>query len=204
MALPQTLLDDLARVPRDRPVALLMRHSNRFPITDPAKNYEIGLTEEGVRLAEALGRLLAQQFQPGRVMSSPVGRCVDTAGAIARGAGWPEAVAPHHLLSHDHIAPAWALAELGRCTDETPTEVVATLELLLRRDRGAPMLEVMVTHDTIVGAVARCVLNAPVLGDDWPQFLEGIFFWEEGDSVHALWRGGLYRIEERSIRAGAA
>jgi hypothetical protein len=182
-------LNDIERIPRDRPVALLMRHSNRYPITDPAKNYEVGLTEEGVQLAERLGHLLADSFQPGRVMSSPVGRCQDTASAIARGAGWPVSVVPHHLLSHDHIAPAWALAELGRCSDDTPSEVLATLELLIKNERGQPALDVLVTHDTIVGSIANCVLKAPILGENWPLFLEGVFFWEAEDGVHALWRG---------------
>lgn len=189
MTLPQSLLTDIERIPRDRPVALLMRHSNRYPIIDPAKNYEVGLTEEGVQLAEQFGKFLSSRFMPGRVMSSPVTRCVDTAAAIARGAGWTAAVVPHHLLSHDHIASAWSLAELGRCAGEAPAEVLATLELLLKSDRGTPVLEVMVTHDTIVGAVAACVLNASIVGNDWPLFLEGIFLWEAEDGVHALWRG---------------
>jgi hypothetical protein len=166
MTLPQSLLADLDRIPRDRPVVLLMRHAHRFPITDPASNYQVGLTEEGVQTAEAFGRLLARLIRPGRVMSSPVGRCVDTASAIARGAGWPVEVVSHHLLSHDHIAPAWSLAELGRCAGDAPAEVMATLALLLEHERGEAVLDVMVTHDTIVGAIAGCLLRAPILGDE--------------------------------------
>ena len=199
MTLPQSLLSDLERIPRDRPVALVMRHAHRFPITDPATNYQVGLTEEGVQAAEALGYRLARQFAPGRVMSSPVGRCVKTAEAIARGAGWPAAVVPHHLLSHDHIAPAWSLAELGRCAGEAPAEVLATLGLLLKQDHAQPVLEVMVTHDTIVGAIANCLLHASILGDDWPLYLEGVFFWLAEDGVHALWRGSEQILEEVTL-----
>jgi hypothetical protein len=199
MTLPQSLVNDLDRIPRDRPVILLMRHAHRFPITDPATNYLVGLTEEGVQMAEAFGRLLARQFSPGRVMSSPVGRCVDTAEAIARGAHWPIEVVSHHLLSHDHIAPAWTLAELGRCAGDAPAEVLDTLGLLLQHERGKPILEVMVTHDTIVGAIAGCLLRAPILGDDWPLFLEGIFFWESDDGLHALWRGAEQVLKEITL-----
>ena len=104
-------------------------------------------------------------------------------------------VTPHHLLSHDHMATAWSLAELGRCAGEAPAEILATLGLLLKHDRDAaggqlkPVLEVMVTHDTIVGAIANCLLGAPILGEDWPLYLEGLFFWEAADGIHVVWRG---------------
>jgi hypothetical protein len=189
MPIPKTLLSDLDRIPRDRPVTLLMRHSNRFPIDDPADPYKAALTEEGFRLAEELGVILREHFHPGRVMSSPVERCIDTATAIARGAGWSVEVLSHALLSHDHISPAWIQAEQGGCESHIPEQVLETMNLLLEHHGKQPVLEVMVTHDTIVGAVVSCVLKAAVLGEDWPRFLEGVFFWKDGDSTHLLWRG---------------
>ena len=189
MPIPESLLNNLERIPRDRPVALLMRHSNRFPIDDPEYPYQAALTEEGFRLAEEFGFHLRAHFRPGRVMSSPVGRCIDTAAAIARGAGWSVEVLSHTLLSHDHILPAWTLTEQGGCGSQIPEQVLETIDLLLEHDGDRPVLEVMVTHDTIVGAVVGCVLKASVLGEDWPRYLEGVFIWKDGDSIHLLWRG---------------
>lgn len=193
-AIPPLLLYDLESIPRDRPVTLLMRHSARYPITDVALTYEVGLTEEGVRMAEELGEIIGRQFFPGRMMAAPVGRCLDTVEAIARGAGWKGGVYPDNRLSHPFISPAWDLIEHGGLNGVLPVQVRETLNLLLdfvgNGSSGSPArLDIMSTHDTVVGAVVGCLLRAPILGPDWPGFLEGIFLWREDSQVHTRWRG---------------
>ncbi len=181
-------------------VVLLMRHSARFPIINPADTYVVGLTEEGVRLADVLGALLARKFIPGRLRSSPIGRCRATAEAMARGAGWPVKVRADRRLSHPYIEPAWNLVEGNRLNGSLPRplpdvlnwvvgapEKVRQPNLPLFEDR--PQLDVLVTHDTIVGAVVGCLLCEPVLGPAWPGYLEGVLFWWSEGLVHARWRG---------------
>lgn len=190
MPIPETLLRDLESIPVDQPVVLLMRHSNRFPIEDPAKPFEAALTEEGIQLAEQFGSILGCRFTPGRVMASPVGRCIDTAAAIARGAGWHHVeVVCHDLLSHPHIEPAWDLLKAGNVNGSIPEPVLASLELLLAVQKPLPLLDIMVTHDTVVGAMVGCLLKVPVEGSFWPAFLEGVFLWTDHAGTHALWRG---------------
>lgn len=192
VSLPASLLYDLEHIPVDRPVSLLLRHSIRFPIPSIELTYQIGLTEEGVRLAEELGVLLAGRFQPGRLMSSPVERCIDTVKAIARGAGWLGEVQTDERLSHPFISPAYSQVEQGKANVMLPPQVRATLGLLLYQSKPGEYparLDMMATHDTIVAAVAGSLLHAPVLGPDWPNFLEGIFVWREGEHVRARWRG---------------
>lgn len=192
--IPETLIHDLNRIPRDRPVALLMRHSARFPILDPALTFEIGLTEEGVRTAEALGGIIKDQFQPGRLMAAPVGRCLDTAAAIARGAGWVEAVRSDERLSHPFMIPAWEVLEQAQFKGVLPAQIRITLDLLLYAPELAPFednprLDLMVTHDTVLGAVVGGLLHIPFSSANWPEFLEGAFIWKTADQVHARWRG---------------
>jgi hypothetical protein len=207
MTIPVTLLDDLTHVYRDylgeagpRRVALLMRHSVRFPIIHPADTYVVGLTEEGVRLAEELGELLGKDFLPGRLRSSPIGRCRATAEAIARGAGWTAKVRADRRLSHPFIQPAWDLVESRRLDGALPEPVPQVLDWIagppetvrqayLPLLEARPQLDVLVTHDTIVGAVVNCLLREPVLGPDWPGYLEGVLFWWSAGQVHARWRG---------------
>jgi broad specificity phosphatase PhoE len=218
MTIPVSLLDDLEHVLRDRPsgppgrVALLMRHSARFPIENPADTYRIGLTEEGVRMAEELGVLLGKRFLPGRLRSSPVGRCRATAEAIARGAGWMETVRADRRLSHPYNDLAWELVwrtQTGKANGSNGTLPAPLPEVLrwvidrksvtsifrpLRQDylplfEPRPVLDVLVTHDTVVGAVAGALLHASITGPDWPGFLEGLLFWWIGGQVHVLWRG---------------
>ncbi len=224
MSIPSSLLYDVEHVLRDsgaeppQRVALLMRHSVRFPIVHPADTYVVGLTEEGVRLAEDLGGLLGQRFEPGRLRSSPVGRCRATGEAIARGAGWMARVRADRRLSHPFIEPAWNLVEStqsGRANGRNGA-VPAPLPELLRwmlgterysaaaRSQGVsqaarqaylplpdvrPLLDVLVTHDTIVGAVAGGLLHLPVLGQDWPGYLEGLLFWWADGRARVRWRG---------------
>ena len=189
MGIPVTLLTDFNRVPRDRPVALLMRHSARFPITDPERGFEVPLTEEGVRLAEELGEIFGKEFPCGRLMASPVGRCLATADAIARGAGWELHATAEERISHPFIEPAWDLLYAGKVNGVLPAQVGETLRMLLDHHHHVPELDVMVTHDTVLGAVVGCLLHAPFKNEHWPVFLEGVFLWREGQHIAALWRG---------------
>jgi hypothetical protein len=197
MTIPVALLSDLERIPRDRPVALLMRHSARFPITDPAETYLVTLTEEGVQLAEELGIIIGREFQGGRLVSSPVGRCIATAEAIARGAGWNGLVVEDERLSHPHIEPAWDQLNRGEVNGVLPRPVLAALELVFDQPQSQPLLDILVTHDTIVGTFAGCLLKAPVLKEHWPGFLEGLFLWRDQDQVRVRWRGqeATFRVE---------
>jgi broad specificity phosphatase PhoE len=203
MELPRSLIDDLAVIPRDRPVTLLMRHSARYPINDPAETYLVGLTPEGVVMAEALGAVLGQMYPGGRLLSAPVGRCQDTAQAIARGAGWPGQAQPDERLSHPFIAPAWDCYNRGEVNGRLPRQVQAVLALLLEHEGSAPRLDVLVTHDTIVGTLAGCLLKAPVLKEHWPGFLEGVFVWRSEGRVCARWRGTDWQFGEAEILAGS-
>jgi hypothetical protein len=193
-AVPVSLLSDLQRIPQDRPVALLMRHSARHPILDPNEPFIAMLTEEGVRLAEELGAVLGARCVPGRLMSAPVTRCKETAAAIARGAGWPEKVSEEEYLSHPFILPAWDMLCRGEVNGSLPAQVRSTLNLLLESAGRPPVLDLAVTHDTILGSVVGCLLKAPVMGAYWPEYLEGVFAWKEDNCACFLWRGTDYRF----------
>lgn len=197
MPIPETLLIGLQLIPGDRPVALLMRHSARFPITDAVRNYDVGLTPEGFEMADQLGKKIGAQFKPGRLASSPVGRCIDTANTIARGAGWTTRTQPHPCLSHEHIEPAWDLVAAGRVNGHPPSQVIETMRFLSEHDPTGPCLELFVTHDTVLGAVVGSLLHCPVQGDFWPGFLEGVFVWQDKETTQALWRGEIYIIHSR-------
>lgn len=165
----------------------MMRHSARFPITDEAVNHLVGLTEEGVRMAEAYGALLAQSFKPGRLLSSPIGRCVDTANALARGAGWPLQASAEDKLAYPFIASSWEKLKKGELNGHVPADVRALLELMLG-EPGEPCLDVLVTHDNVLATVIAYFMGAQVTGPDLPRYLEGLLIWRADDGIHTLWR----------------
>jgi hypothetical protein len=200
MGIPKTLLNDLERIPADRPVALLIRHAARFPIPDPARSLEILLTEEGVRDAEELGAIVGKSMPvgkglpAGRLLAPPVDRCLSTANAIARGAGWQKQAQPDDRLSHAYIVPVWEKVASGDTSKKVPLQVRIILDLLLESPLGRPRLDVMATHDSVVAVMANILLRAPVLAENWPGFLEGLFAWRDSGEAVLLWRG-----EERRI-----
>ena len=213
MGIPLSLLNDLKRVPRDTTTALLMRHAARHPISDPMNYAEAELTEEGIRTAEELGTLVSDHFSAGRLVSSPVGRCLATCEALARGAGWEAAVQIDERLRHEFMAPAWFLVERKRPPGPLPFQVRAALRLMLpvkeelpvslnlpcrkRTEAEArPVLDVFVTHDTVLGAIVGSLLGAPVLGTNWPRYLEGVLLWRADERIHIRWRGEVYPFSE--------
>jgi len=74
----------LEKLPEDKHVFLLTRHSIREPSEGELVGYQLPLTEEGVALARCWGKELNRPFH--RIYSSPVGRCVDTASHMLDGA----------------------------------------------------------------------------------------------------------------------
>lgn len=207
MGIPASLLYDFEHIPRDRAMTLIMRHSARFPIIPPDPGFDVPLTEEGVRLAEETGAIFGKAFCAGRLLSAPVGRCLDTANAIARGAGWAENAAADERISHPYIEPDWEMLNRGELDGVLPPRVRGTLALALEHPQfTGPRLDVMVTHDTIVSTLVGCVLRQPYKGPDfWPEYLEGIFFWWEGRDVHTRWRSveRVYQLAQDSLIAVA-
>lgn len=210
------LRSSLGLLPKDRPVVLLTRHSVREMATNGIATYDLPLTPEGVALAERWGGELGRAIDG--LYSSPVGRCVDTAKAMARGARQglevresPTLVEPGCFVSSmRRVGPLFL--ELGpvmfanRHFQEqldgvlSPEQGAAKLLRHMLETLGAPgSFSVHVTHDTILAAFIYHLMGRQHINeDDWPWMMEGAWVWFEGrESVHWLWRGqfGQRRLE---------
>lgn len=204
-----TLAPAMALLPTDRPLALLTRHSVRESAPNGIATYDLPLTPEGVRLAEEWGGQLPWPLHG--LHSSPVGRCVATAVALARGAGRAELeirTSPHlvepgcYVHSLGQVGPLFLqlgpLAFANRHLREplpgilTPEQGGARLLRHLQEQMGPPgTLSVHVTHDTILAAFIYHLLGRVSLVEaDWPWMLEGAWLWfEDDDTVRWVWRG---------------
>lgn len=191
------------------PVSLLTRHSLREINSHGPVSYDLPLTPEGVVLAERWGGLLRRPIS--RLCSSPVGRCVDTALAMARGAGQAglevvhtrQLVEPGCYVEHMHeVGPLFQ--QLGPVSFAnrhfalpplvgilSPEAGAARLLQHLHEHQGEPgSLSVHVTHDTILAAfIYHLIGQAELVDDDWPWMMEGAWLWFEGRQLHWLWRG---------------
>jgi hypothetical protein len=76
---------DLALLPGDRPVALVLRHAERPPIVHGHVGAELALTVDGRAASRRLGVELGNRLRSSR--TSPMRRCRETAQLICEGAG---------------------------------------------------------------------------------------------------------------------
>ena len=206
----------LALLPSDRPLHLLTRHSVRELAKNGFADYRLPLTPEGIRLAREWGQRLPLRLAS--LHSSPVGRCMDTARALAEGAGKAglhqgevqveqvmALVEPGcYVEDIGRIGPLFlklgAIGFLNRHLRDnlegllTPSQGRSKLLGYMReRQPPAGQLAVHVTHDTILMAFVADLLGLDQVDDGhWPWMMEGAWLWFEDASVHWVWRGKHY------------
>ena len=201
------LLSDCSLLPRELDVALILRHAQGEDIPQGSFGADVPLTEQGAMSAERLGKLLSAR-SPGRVASSPVSRCVETAQAISQGAGWSIGVTTN-----------WRLGEHGPFVSDPEVSGQLFLEVgiaeLVRRQLHDPKsppgmrdiaegartlldftseglgdcgrMNVYVTHDAILAALVGWLFRLPVYEEGWPDFLDGLLLWRSGGLLHCAW-----------------
>ena len=206
-------------LPADQPGILLTRHSVR-ELGNGVPSYDLPLTAEGVALAEQWGRELPRPLHS--LHSSPVGRCMDTARAMARGAGVEIEVRQTYTL----VEPGCFVQNIARVGPlflsmgplafanhhfSAPVEGLLSPEVgsarLIRHlyeNRGAPgMLSVHVTHDTILAAfIYHLIGRERIHEEDWPWMMEGAWLWfDDEHTLNWVWRSEAGRRDVRAYHA---
>jgi hypothetical protein len=200
LGIPETTLSALSAAPLDRPISILLRHSTRYPILDISKNLEVGLTPQGRTLAEQFGETLTRSFKPGRIASSPVERCIDTAAAIIRGANWQADIITDEKLSHPYIDAAWISYPYHRPGEIIPSSIADVVKFIIPNQTTSNILDVFVTHDTVVGCVVEYLLGEKITEENWPAFLEGVVLWQTPKGISIAWRGEIREIDRYAIQ----
>ena len=190
MTLYNSTLRTLSLAPKDRPVSLLMRHSERYPIIVQEDVLTAKLTPPGIKMAEEFGSVLSQVYNPGCFVSSPIERCIQTAAAISYGAGWNRPVIPDDRLSYPLLEKAWMdFLDDPEIPNKLPEPVMELLDLMLSTDSNKPgLLNVFVTHDSVLGCILAYLMNLQVEEATWPNFMEGMALWREENRIFAIWR----------------
>lgn len=208
---PASLLASLERVPLQASAALLLRHAHRPVIPIGVDWNAVELSPYGVATAEALGRHLGARLV--RIVSSPVRRCLQTAEALARGASvaalpvvdprlgagpfFADEEAQQRLLPqftvYEYVDQLLRLGPPLPGMRSTAEGIADLVGMLTAAPDAPPGLAMFVTHDSVVAATAAYLLGAAIRGKAWPDFLEGICFWREGDRLVTAWRGA--RVE---------
>ena len=195
------------RVPRDRPIAVLLRHAERDSLPDGDAGNAVKITEEGRRLAEYLGSALGARLRT--LHSSPVLRCLQTAEAVREGAKAELPIQSNRLLGDPGIFVrdgdlAWqnwvALGHAGvmqwlisgqerlpgmAAPKPAAHALVRHMVSLAGNEVG---IHLFVTHDSVLAEVVGRLLRPIIDSADGPHFLEGLLAWKEGRNIHVGFR----------------
>ncbi len=198
--------------------------------------YDLQLTPAGRDLATAWGEYLiansGRQIQ--HCISSPIQRCVDTAALMIQGADAIDTVNTHHIEIVEQgllVEPGSFVLDIQKAgpyfkrqgalgfinsfvNNALPgmkhpiSGVVDVLELIYNtHPRNCYGLSLAVSHDTIIAAILAVMSQRQeVTSEDWPQMMEGLFVWFEGDEflecqLKWIWRGKLHCLDIAKFNA---
>ena len=205
--IPPSIFPILDRLPLNRPVVLLLRHSVRGHLPPGDAGYTLPITDIGQQLGHELGAVLGARLRT--LHASPIMRCVQTAEVLRDGAGTEYPVVRDHFLGDPGIyvldnkraGQVWEdrghedlMAHLVSSDEPLPgmarpDEAARFLvQHMLAVANDTPGIHVFVTHDSLVTATAAQLLKRPLGKDDWPWYLEGAFFWHDEDGLHSAYR----------------
>ena len=205
--IPPSMFPILDRMPSIRPVVLLLRHSVRGHLPPGDAGYTLPINDIGRKLARELGAILGDRLRT--LHASPILRCVQTAEVLRDGAATNCTVVRDRLLGDPGVyvlddkraGQVWAdrghesvMAHLVSGTVPLPGLARADeaarflVQHMLAATNDTPGIHVFVTHDSLVTATAARLLQRHLGKDDWPWFLEGVFFWRDKDGLHTVYR----------------
>ena len=214
--IPPSVLCGLVELPKDRPIAVLLRHSVRDELPPGGAGYSLPITEDGIQLAQELGGLIGERLRSLR--TSPLPRCVQTAEALNFGANANLHIVHDRLLGDpgvfvvdeqlaqlnwDKLGHEGVMQHLIASDEALPgmARPGSAAQFLVRHMLSVagddPGLHLFVTHDSLVTATAARLLGQQFGVIDWPWYLEGAFFWLDRDNLYIKYRGQPMRSQIR-------
>ena len=193
-------------IPKGSNVKLLIRHSYR-PTLKGIKNPDgVHLTKQGLFEATRLGQSLPMDI--GYCCSSPIIRCRETIQSISR---LPENaieisdVLGYSFIENDEIATAmfstYSLKEIvylmslqSKVDGFIPAQVGVRniIDLLFSKGGQSKKLDIFCTHDmhlAILDSIMFSKYNSiDDIRDNWPNMLEGFYFWGQRNDFYCVWR----------------
>jgi len=189
MSLPEYLLEAFENIPTDQTINVLMRHSIRFPITSDAEVFTAKLTPEGEDLASTFGAWLQKKYSIGKILTSPINRCVETGRYLTKGAGNGRVILSEPVLSHPNENGEYDMMDDYLESGDWPLRISQIAEKMFP-DHQSQGLNFFITHDTVLVLMAAFWLEMDIRApEDWPKYLEPMFFWKTDGKLIISFRG---------------
>ena len=219
--LPDSMISSVRLLPEGERLILFTRHSLRARSDGNGfASYQLPLTPKGRVLAKSWGRWLSGHLPYSLdvdSISSPIGRCIDTAQLMQEGAGLRRDIAhqsllvePGSLVTEPDIATP-IFKEIGVLNfinrflqgnlEGTKNAYQGGLDILSLFYQNQPQhghLMLAVSHDTLLSAFLAVMFDLVEIDwNDWPKMMEGVFLWFddkpfEQANAHFVWRGEVY------------
>ena len=208
----QEILDTLQALKSRSAVALLIRHAERYPITDPTRSNSIEITPAGSKMAALFGSRLAG-FSRIRIFHSPLKRCRQTAESIAQGAAATGAVVEYvgvqtvlgigYILDPaetarlaglhgDHFVRLWFTGKIAaNIIEPAPLIARAYLDYLsakLPEAAGGDRLDIHLSHDWNIMVLRELLLGVRHEDAGWLAYLDGVAFEPRPGALRAVYR----------------
>lgn len=224
--LPDSMISSVDLLPIDKRLILFTRHSLRERSDGQGfASYQLPLTPKGRVLARSWGRWLAGNLpysMDADSISSPIGRCIDTAQLMQEGAGLQRSIThesllvePGSLVTEPELANK-VFKEVGVLnfinrflqgnlagTKNVYQGGLDILSLFYQNQPQPGHLMLAVSHDTLLSAFLGVMLDRVEIDwEDWPKMMEGSFLWFDDKpfsetNAYFVWRGQVYT---RSIK----
>ncbi len=173
-------------------LSLLIRHGDRDKIPEGSFGNEILLNEKGKQNSFIFGESLAK-LNVNKILTSPVGRCVQTAEQIAKGYGkdieiiettslgapglhiHDEKIAGEFYLKHgfDEIYQRF-LREIKIPGIPTVSEVNESITKFLIENTNQNGLTIFVTHDMLIAFYHYSLNKSRYTKENWIKYLSGL------------------------------
>jgi len=208
ITIPKSYMDGLKVIPQNTPVAIIMRHAERFDIKRGEVGLDVSLTEDGRKSALKLG----SEYMRDKILnvySSYVERCIDTGENILKGANNHNiqieklnALAGDDIFINDFKKMSefymtngmLALLDLAYerkkivGLNNIEASVYKFINLVTEKIENKNGISLFITHDMFISLIAGEIFRHKTTGENWPDFMEPIFIWKEGGDIKLFFR----------------
>lgn len=199
-------------IPKGSNVKLLIRHSFR-PTLKGIKNPDgVRLTKQGLFEATKFGQSLPMDI--GYCCSSPIIRCRETIQAISRlpeNAIETSDVLGYSFIENNEIATTmfsnYSLKEIVHLMSHQSkidgfisgqVGVRNIIDLLFSNGGESDKLDIFCTHDMHLALIDSLLFSSynsiEDIRNNWPNMLEGMWFWGNRMNFYISWRGQIKRL----------
>lgn len=173
-------------------LSLLIRHGNRDKIPKGTFGNEVMLNEEGIYNSRKFGESLAE-LPINKILTSPIGRCVQTAEYIQKGYGQSIEIietkalgAPGLHISDEDIAGEFfikygsnGLYQKAIQGDEIPgipkaEDLHQSISNFLIKQSNENGITIFVTHDMLIALYHYSINRTVYTKENWVNFLSGL------------------------------